>query len=126
MRAAPNGNAARAIETRAALVDYPAAYFLRVPIDAPVEVWIRQLAVGDRQVHVGPVGAALEEGAVREHLVLRAAVLPDQPAKIAQPPPAPELPERLLAEEQRERGIPGRRRRGQRRHHRNGLVPDRL
>src|SRR5262249_13858830 len=78
-------------------------------VDAPGEEWIALLGVGHRRVRVGRVGAALVEGSDREDRVLRAAVLTNEAAEVAEALPAGELPEGLLAEEQIDRTVHARR-----------------
>src|SRR5437763_15945082 len=66
---------------------------LRVPVDALIELWVRELAGSDGEVHVRLVGLAFKELAIREDLVLRAAILTHEPAQVGQAIAAAELPE---------------------------------
>ena len=70
-----------------------------------MEQRVHLLAVRHREVLVRAVVAALEVRPRREDLVVGAAVLANQAPQIGQALAAPERPERLLAEEQRRRGI---------------------
>src|SRR5438270_2768722 len=89
---------------------------LRVPIDAPLELRVDALLVGDREVDVVPVRrGALEVDAAREDVLLRPAVLADEAPQVAEALAAGERPERLLTEVERDRRVLRGRRR-QRRH----------
>src|SRR5689334_5776231 len=72
-------------------------------IDAALELRVRALDVGHGEIHVRAVVAALVVLAARENLVLRSPVLSDQSAQVTQTLTTTEGPERLLAEEQRDR-----------------------
>src|SRR5215475_10069557 len=77
---------------------------LRAAVDTPVKIRVRALVIGDGQIHVGSIGAVLEECSRGEHLVLRASVDANESPHVSQSKAAAELPERFLAEEQVERG----------------------
>src|SRR5262249_1694776 len=88
---------------------------LRVAIDTAVELRVDQLRVRHREVRVRAVRSTFVVRTGREDLVLRPLVLAEEPAHVAEPESARELPERLLPEEETRGGIL-RRGRGQRRH----------
>src|SRR5438552_18838970 len=79
--------------------------FSRIAIQTPFVIRVRELRIRDREVHVRPVNTALMEWPVREDLVLRPPILPNQSAKIAKPSAAAELPERRLAKQQVDRSV---------------------
>src|SRR5882724_10694097 len=73
---------------------------LRITIEASLEVRVVVLANGNREVDVGATRNSVLVEAARKDRRLRAPVLPDQSAEVAEPVPGEEERERPLAEGQ--------------------------
>src|SRR5262245_60441347 len=78
--------------SRSRPLPYAGVDSLGVTVQTAGEVRVALLVVRHREVHVAAIVAVLEERARREHVVLRAAILPDESAKITEPLAAAERP----------------------------------